>query len=115
MALEHQRDTELTKFFEMNASGAGSGLRYVDMPERYTFNKKEKKWNPRTEKRKCDVVGRVDNITLALLSSWVPLLLLLVECVPLRHVHIAEATPSPTRIHFEELCQLSVSLMLQSH
>merc|ERR1712020_449659 len=62
MALEHQRDTELTKFFEMNASGAGSGLRYVDMPERYTFNKKEKKWNPRTEKRKCDVVGRVDNI-----------------------------------------------------
>ena len=46
----------------MNENGAGSGLRYVDMPEGYTFNKKTKEWKQRTEKRKCDVVGRVDNI-----------------------------------------------------
>ena len=62
MALEHQRKTELTEFFELNKNGAGSGLRYVDMPQGYTFNKKTKEWKKRDEKRKCDVVGRVDNI-----------------------------------------------------
>ena len=62
MALEHQRETELTAFFNLNGQEGGSGLRYVDMPKEYTFNKKEKKWIKRDERRKCDVVGRVDNI-----------------------------------------------------
>ena len=62
MALEHQRETELTAFFDLNGQEGGSGLRYVDMPKKYTYNKKEKKWIPRDDKRKCDVVGRIDNI-----------------------------------------------------
>ena len=74
MALEHQRETELTEFFQANKDNKKKqeegevgdevlpGLRYVDMPKNYTFNKKEKKWIPRDDKRKCDVVGRIDNI-----------------------------------------------------
>ena len=62
MALEHQRETELTAFFKLNELEGGSDLRYVDMPEGYTYNKKKKKWDKRSDKRRCDVVGRVDNI-----------------------------------------------------
>ena len=74
MALEQQRKTELTEFFKANEDNKKKqeegevgdevlpGLRYVDMPKKYTYNKKEKKWNKRDDKRKCDVVGRIDNI-----------------------------------------------------
>ena len=72
MALEQQRKTELTEFFQLNKDNKKKkederdevlpGLRYVDMPQKYTYNKKEKKWDKRSEKRKCDVVGRIDNI-----------------------------------------------------
>ena len=72
MALEQQRETELTAFFKLNDKNEEKeegerdevlpGLRYVDMPQKYTYNKKEKKWDKRSDKRKCDVVGRIDNI-----------------------------------------------------
>ena len=75
MATETQRDTELTKFFELNRDNREAkeaddpeynpdleDLRYVDMPTKYTYDKKEKKWNPRDKNRKCDTLGRVDNV-----------------------------------------------------
>ena len=76
MATETQRDTELTKFFELNEANRKAkkadnpeeynpdleDLRYVDMPTKYTYDKKEKKWKPRDKNRKCDTLGRVDNV-----------------------------------------------------
>ena len=75
MATETQRDTELTKFFELNEANRLAKdaeddnydpdletLRYVDMPTKYTYNKKEKEWKPRDKNRKCDTIGRVDNV-----------------------------------------------------
>ena len=75
MATETQRDTELTKFFELNRANREAkeaddpeynpdleDLRYVDMPTKYTYDKKEKKWKPRDKNRKCDTLGRVDNV-----------------------------------------------------
>ena len=80
MAIETQRDTELTMFFKLNeynnkAKDADDGqyeghiydpdletLRYVDMPTKYTYDKKAKKWKARDKKRKCDTLGRVDNV-----------------------------------------------------
>ena len=69
-ALETQRCTELTQFFKANElwqTGEGDfagieELRYVDMPTKFTFNKKEKMWKKRQEGRKCDTLGRVDNV-----------------------------------------------------
>ena len=74
MATETQRDTELTKFFKLNEDNRKAKeaelkydpdletLRYVDMPTKYTYNKKEKEWKPRDKNRKCDTLGRVDNV-----------------------------------------------------
>ena len=74
MATETQRDTELTKFFKLNEENRKAKeaelkydpdletLRYVDMPTKYTYNKKEKEWKPRDKNRKCDTLGRVDNV-----------------------------------------------------
>ena len=74
MATETQRDTELTKFFKLNEDNRKAKkaelkydpdletLRYVDMPTKYTYNKKEKEWKPRDKNRKCDTIGRVDNV-----------------------------------------------------
>ena len=63
-ALETQRKTELTEFFEANKTGKAGmkDLRYVDMPTKFTFNKKTKEWKHRAPNRKCDTLGRVDNI-----------------------------------------------------
>ena len=69
-ALETQRCTELTEFFKANESclagnvdfiGANE-LRYVDMPTKFTYNKQAKKWKKRQPGRKCDTIGRVDNV-----------------------------------------------------
>jgi hypothetical protein len=65
-ALETQRNTELTEFFDMNKDNKKRGLpdkklptlRYADMPEEYTWVKK--KWQKR--KRNSDTIGRVDSI-----------------------------------------------------
>ena len=73
LATETQRDTELTTFFNMNKANNKlkdkvgydetlPTLRYVDMPTKYTYSKKDKKWNKRSDKRKCDTLGRVDNV-----------------------------------------------------
>jgi hypothetical protein len=64
--LETQRETELTMFFSMNKDNKTAAvpdemlptLRYSDMPEEYTWQKKF--WKKRTNK--SDTIGRVDNI-----------------------------------------------------
>ena len=67
-ALETQHDTELTAFFNANANCKEEAfigvetLRYVDMPTKFTYNKKDKVWKKRAEGRKCDTLGRVDNV-----------------------------------------------------
>ena len=67
-ALEAQRDTELTAFFDANRKGmalnGGITVRdvtYVDMPKHCRYDKKKKEWIKRAD-RKCDTLGRVDNI-----------------------------------------------------
>ena len=32
------------------------------MPTKYTYNKAKKEWKPRAKDRKCDTLGRVDNV-----------------------------------------------------
>ena len=52
LAIETQRKTELTEFFEMNKQNEAMGkpdkvlptLRYIDMPTKYTYNKAKKEW-----------------------------------------------------------------------
>ena len=69
-ALDTQHTTELTAFFDANkqckknddAFIGADELRYVDMPTKFTYNKKDKVWKKRTEGRKCDTLGRVDNV-----------------------------------------------------
>ena len=63
LALETQRVTELTQFFELNKELKDSPhkwLKYVDMPKDYTWNKKSKKWKIRSQH--SGTIGRVDNI-----------------------------------------------------
>ena len=70
-ALEVQRDTELTAFFAANENGGFDkalrdgktlkDLRYVDMPKYCIYDKKKKEWRRRSD-RKCDTLGRVDNV-----------------------------------------------------
>ena len=70
LAIETQRKTELTEFFEMNKQNKELGepdkvlptLRYIDMPTKYTYNKAKKEWKPRAKDRKSDTLGRVDNV-----------------------------------------------------
>ena len=74
LATETQRDTELTAFFKKNRENSEAKkadlpydetletMRYVDMPTKYTYSKKEKEWKPRDKNRKCDTLGRVDNV-----------------------------------------------------
>ena len=68
-ALENQRDTELSAFFNANQGegmalkdgGNVQNLRYVDMPKYCTYDKKKKQWKARAD-RKCDTIGRIDNV-----------------------------------------------------
>ena len=70
LAIETQRKTELTEFFEKNKQNKELGepdkvlptLRYIDMPTKFTYNKAKKEWKPRAKDRKCDTLGRVDNV-----------------------------------------------------
>ena len=65
-ALESQRNTELTAFFDYNKEALDGGLdksdlcRYVDMPKNHVYNKSTKKW--RRRKRGDKVIGRVHSI-----------------------------------------------------
>ena len=66
-ALENQRETELTAFFDFNKSSLDQGFdpeelpKYADMPEDYRYEKKQKKWVKRKQKGR-NVIGRVHSI-----------------------------------------------------
>ena len=66
-ALENQRETELTAFFEFNRKAIRQGCapeelpKYVEMPKKYRYDKKSKEWVLR--KQKGDkVIGRVHSV-----------------------------------------------------
>ena len=67
-ALEKQRETELTAFFQFNASQVQSNVstdllpKYVDMPKGYIYDKTKKQWRLRKQNRKESVIGRVHNV-----------------------------------------------------
>ena len=70
-ALERQRNTELTAFFEVNAKleleSAGlldlqSLPTYVEMPKKYTYNKSKKEWIKRKPQSVDTVIGRVHGV-----------------------------------------------------
>ena len=70
-ALERQRNTELTAFFEVNAklsAEAGGQLdiqslpTYVEMPQKYTYNKSKKEWIQRKAQSVDTVIGRVHGV-----------------------------------------------------
>lgn len=66
-ALENQRDTELTAFFDFNKAAIDEGFetqelpKYAEMPEGYRYEKKLKKWIKRKQ-RVGTVIGRVHSI-----------------------------------------------------
>ncbi len=66
-ALENQRETELTAFFDFNQKSIEQGVdpqelpKYMDMPENYRYDKKLKKWIKRKQKS-GGVIGRVHSI-----------------------------------------------------
>ena len=66
-ALENQRETELTAFFDFNRKSIEQGFNsnelpmYVEMPDRYRYDKKLKKWIQRKQ-REGNVIGRVHSI-----------------------------------------------------
>ena len=58
--LETQRNTELTAFFIYNLENQGTKCKYVEFPEKYIFDSKEKKWKSR--KNSSDTIGRVHTV-----------------------------------------------------
>ena len=70
-ALERQRTTELTAFFEVNArllAEQGGQLdieslpTYVEMPQKYTYYKSKKEWVQRKAQSVDTVIGRVHGV-----------------------------------------------------
>ena len=64
-ALEQQRKTELTAFFQINsvqAVQAQSLPMYVDMPKLYRYDKSKKQWIRRKARSEDVVIGRVHSI-----------------------------------------------------
>ena len=66
-ALENQRDTELTAFFDFNALSLEDGVdpadlpKYVDMPKGHTYCSKAKKWTKRKRNMES-TIGRVHSV-----------------------------------------------------
>ena len=66
-ALENQRDTELTAFFDFNKKATEEGRipeelpKYVAMPKDHVYDRKKKVWRPR--KKKEIVIGRVHDVS----------------------------------------------------
>ena len=66
-ALENQRETELTAFFDFNKKSIEQGFqpqelpKYVEMPEGYRYDRKLKKWIKRKQ-QKGIVIGRVHSV-----------------------------------------------------
>ena len=68
-ALERQRDTELTAFFELNkkmleeeASVVEAMPLYVELPKKFRYEKTKKKWIPRHTRSEDVVIGRLHTI-----------------------------------------------------
>ena len=70
-ALERQRNTELTAFFELNAklSAEARGQldiqslpTYVEMPQKYTYNKSKKEWIQRKAQSVDTVIGMIHGV-----------------------------------------------------
>ena len=65
-ALENQRNTELTAYFEFNRNALENGThmselcKYVDMPKHHVYNKSKKEWKHR--KRGAPVIGQIHTV-----------------------------------------------------
>ena len=70
VALETQRETELTAFFKINEQlrqegheiEDGSLPKYVDMPKLYRYDKSKKTWIRRQARSEAVVIGRVHSV-----------------------------------------------------
>ena len=66
-ALENQRETELTAFFDFNRKSIDQGFspdelpKYVEMPKKYRYEKKQKAWILRKQKTER-TIGRVHSV-----------------------------------------------------
>ena len=58
--LEKQRCTELTAFFEYNLENPETQITYVEFPEHFTYDNKNKKWKAR--KNVSDTIGRIHTV-----------------------------------------------------
>ena len=58
--VETQRNTELTAFFSYNLEHPDTKCTYVEFPERFIYDTKEKKWKKR--KNVSDTIGRVHTV-----------------------------------------------------
>ena len=58
--IEKQRSTELTAFFDYNLEHKDCKTTYVEFPEMYIFDSKEKKWKGR--KNVSDTIGRTHSV-----------------------------------------------------
>ena len=64
-ALERQRETELTAFFELNAQQENQQeewLTYIDMPKLYRYDKSKKQWIRRKARSEDTTIGRVHSV-----------------------------------------------------
>ena len=68
-ALERQRETELTAFFQLNSElvrGEATDIQslpiYVELPKKYRYDKSKKKWLPRKARSEDTVIGRVHTV-----------------------------------------------------
>ena len=59
--LETHHQTELTGFFEANRKNKNINLTYVDFPEQFTWDGKNKEWKPRKQ-IPCDTIGRIHTV-----------------------------------------------------
>ena len=69
VALEMQRETELTAFFKLNSDlrekhevDGASFPRYVDLPKKYRYDKAKKTWIERQARSEDTVIGRVHTV-----------------------------------------------------
>ena len=69
VALEMQRETELTAFFKLNSDlrerhevDVASLPRYVDLPKKYRYDKAKKTWIERQARSEDTVIGRVHTV-----------------------------------------------------
>jgi hypothetical protein len=69
VALEKQRETELTAFFKLNLELRDENVmevklmpKYVDLPKKFRYDKSQKKWITRMARSEDIVIGRVHTV-----------------------------------------------------